>query len=123
TPPLTYGDLTGLNRLRSVELAVRSRVERDGDAERMRVTVENTGKDLAFMVRLSVTKGADGEHVTPVFWDENYFSLLAGETREVAATYDLSSLDGKPAGLGVDGWNVVIQTLRRNLTSSAGRDK
>ncbi|HEY3122311.1 MAG TPA: glycoside hydrolase family 2 protein, partial [Vicinamibacteria bacterium] len=118
TPQLTYGDLTGLNRLRRVELAVRSRVERDGQTERMRVTVENPGKGLAFMVRLRVTKGAGGEDVAPVFWEDNYFSLLPGEKREVAATYDVSALDGTPAALGVDGWNIITQTLLKNLTSS-----
>jgi exo-1,4-beta-D-glucosaminidase len=65
-----------------------------------------------------VTKGADGEDVAPVFWEDNYFSLLPGEKREVAATYDVSALDGTPAALGVDGWNIITQTLLKNLTSS-----
>jgi exo-1,4-beta-D-glucosaminidase len=123
TPQLTYGDLTGLNRLPRVELTARSRVESDGSAERMRVTVENPSKDLAFMVRLRVTKGPGGEDVTPVFWEDNYVSLLPGEKREVAVMYDVSALDRTAATLAVDGWNVVTQASLKSLTSAPGSGK
>jgi len=48
--------------------------------------------------------------VTPVFWSDNYFSLLPGEQREVSASYDPADLDNKAAVLEVDGYNVAAQS-------------
>jgi hypothetical protein len=58
------------------------------------------------MVHLQLTRGKNGEDVTPIFWSDNYFSLLPGEKKTVAARFDLSSLDGAAPELVVDGWNV-----------------
>jgi exo-1,4-beta-D-glucosaminidase len=71
------------------------------------VTAENPSKSVAFMVRLRLTQGKGGEDVTPIFWDDNYFSLLPGEKREVGGRYELSSLGGKQAELEVGGWNIL----------------
>jgi exo-1,4-beta-D-glucosaminidase len=62
---------------------------------------------MAFMVRLRLTQGEGGEDVTPIFWDDNYFSLLPGEKREVSGRYELSSVTGKKVELEVEGWNVT----------------
>ena len=34
---------------------------------------------------LKVKKGEEGDEVLPVLWEDNYFALLPGESREVAA--------------------------------------
>ena len=48
----------------------------------------------------------------PIFWSDNYFSLLPGEERVVSASYDASGLDGKAAVLVVDGYNVVSSAVQ-----------
>ena len=55
----------------------------------VRVRVSNTGPALAFQVRLKLTEGPGGHEYepTPVSWDDNYFALLPGESREVAVSY------------------------------------
>ena len=49
--------------------------------------------------------------MVPVFWEENYFSLLPGESREVTVSYPISSLEGKAAVVEVDGYNVSPITI------------
>jgi len=73
--------------------------------------VSNPSNALAFMVHLRVTRGKDGEDLTPIFWEDNYFSLLPGESRTVMAKFDQSSMDGKEAVVELDGWNVSPATL------------
>ena len=107
TPQAEFGDLTGLNSLPQVKLNANV-VSGTGTAQ---VTVSNPSKAIAFMVHLRVTRGKDGEDLTPIFWDDNYFSLLPGESRTVAAKFDQSSLDGKEAVVVLDGWNVSPATL------------
>jgi exo-1,4-beta-D-glucosaminidase len=110
TPQAEFGDLTGLNTLPQVTLDVKSTKEEQGSKTGVRVTVRNPGSSLAFMVHLRVSKGKDGADVTPIFWSDNYFSLLPREQREVSASYDPTDLDDKAAVLEVDGYNIAPQS-------------
>ncbi|HEY2548437.1 MAG TPA: glycoside hydrolase family 2 protein [Candidatus Acidoferrum sp.] len=107
TPQAEFGDLTGLNSLPQASLNA-SRVSSAGSE---RVTVSNPGNAIAFMVHLRVTREKAGEDVTPIFWQDNYFSLLPGESRTVSAKFDASLLDGKEAVVELDGWNAVSATV------------
>ena len=107
TPQEEFGDLTGLNTLPRVDLEAQATILRAGRRQQMRVTVRNPSSAVAFMVHLRITKGKGGEDVTPIFWEDNYFSLLPGEQREVSAKYDAASAGEKEAVLAVDGYNVA----------------
>jgi len=48
----------------------------------------------------------------PVFWDDNYISLLPGEERSISATFDSSDLNGKEPALEVAGYNVAPETVK-----------
>jgi len=106
TPTRTFADYTALNSLPLVELKATSRTEGRGTDRVTTVTVANPGKTLAFAVRLLVKKGPGGDEVLPVLWEDNYFPLLPGESRQVAATYRASDLGGAAPVVEVDGWNV-----------------
>ena len=103
TPQKDYGDLTALNKLAPVNLVLQESVTQHGS---VRVTLQNPGKDLAFMVHLRLTRGKGGEDVVPIFWDDNYISLLPGESRPLTATYEDSALGGATPVVEVDGWNI-----------------
>jgi exo-1,4-beta-D-glucosaminidase len=110
TPQAEFADLTGLNTLPQVNLDVKSAKEGQGSKTGVRVTVRNPSGSIAFMVHLRLSQGKGGADVTPIFWSDNYFSLLPGEQREVSATYDSADLDNKAAVLEVDGYNVAPQS-------------
>src|SRR5579864_1279933 len=110
TPQAEFSDLTGLNTLPQVKLDVKSAREEQGSKAGLRVTVRNPTASIAFMVHLRVSQGKGGADVTPIFWSDNYFSLLPGEQREVTGTYDPADLDDKAAVLEVDGYNVAAQS-------------
>jgi exo-1,4-beta-D-glucosaminidase len=69
------------------------------------VTLRNTSSSIAFFIRLQVV-GRTGDEALPVIWDDNYISLLPGETRVVSATYRVADLHGGPPRLLMSGWNV-----------------
>jgi exo-1,4-beta-D-glucosaminidase len=103
TPTRTFADYTALNRLAAVDLNVAARTESAGTTT---VTVSNPGKALAFAVHLKVEK-AGGEEILPVLWQDNYFPLLPGESRQVTATYS-----GRGAAVvEVDGWNAKAKAV------------
>ena len=91
-PVTSHADLTALATLPAPRLAVSARAQAPpaGEGRTAVVRVANTGKTLAFQVRLKMSAGA--KELLPVLWEDNYFTLLPGESREVDVSY--------PAGAG-----------------------
>jgi exo-1,4-beta-D-glucosaminidase len=105
TPQSAYADLTGLNSLKPAKVTLRAIQSREGTAQVVRVIVQNPSNSLAFMVHMRLVNKNTGEDIVPIFWDDNYFSLLPGEKREVIAHFDITH-DVGPAILMLDAWNV-----------------
>jgi exo-1,4-beta-D-glucosaminidase len=106
TPTASYADYTALSQLPKVKLRVSDHSEREGERAVTHVTIENPSKSLAFFVRLKVEKGAKGEEILPVVWEDNYISLLPGEKREVTATYRTAELGTAKPTVEISGWNI-----------------
>ncbi len=100
TPTKTFADYTALETLPLVALSVTSKSTDHSTT----VAVTNPSKSLAFAVHLKVKNDTDGEEVLPVIWEDNYFSLLPGQTRQVTAAY--RNLGKVNPVVEVDGWNV-----------------
>ncbi len=106
TPTESFADFTALAQLPKVKLKVTDNTERRDADVITHVTLENPSSSLAFFVRLKVSRGARGDEILPVIWEDNYISLLPGEKREVAATYRASDLGSATPVIEVSGWNV-----------------
>ena len=113
TPQTAYADFSALQTLppATVKASFKQGSSADRDAE-FHVTVENAGKNLAFLVHLRLTKGKEPADILPVFWEDNYISLLPGERRVVQARLRKSDLGSAQANLIVDGFNSAPQTIR-----------
>jgi exo-1,4-beta-D-glucosaminidase len=105
TPVKSYADYTALRHMPQQSVRASAQFTRHGDMGEARVTLRNPGPGVAFFLRLQVT-GRDGEEALPVLWEDNYVSLLPGETRRLTATYRVRDLSGGPPALVVSGWNV-----------------
>jgi len=104
--PESVADYTDLRKLPTVKLDVTCGIEKKGEENVAQVKVKNPTGNLAFFVRLAMTKGQGGNEVAPTFWDENCFSLLPGEEKTVMATFAIEDLEGASPVLRVGGWNV-----------------
>jgi exo-1,4-beta-D-glucosaminidase len=110
TPQKEFADLTGLNSLPEVKLQLStSRSEGNGKGI-ITVHVKNPSQSVAFQVLLRATKDKGGDDIVPIFWDDNYFSLLPGEDKSVTATYDPTDTDDKPVVLELTGYNITPAT-------------
>jgi exo-1,4-beta-D-glucosaminidase len=107
TPQKEFADLTGLDSLPQVKLDWNSSARAESKKGIVTVKVKNPSASVAFQVHLRVTKGKDGDDLVPIFWDDNYFSLLPGEEKTVTATYDASDTEGKTPVLELDGYNIA----------------
>ncbi len=111
TPQKDFGDLSGLNSLPQIKLAVTTDARVAGDRSIVRMKIKNPSTSVAFMVHPRLTQGKDGFDIVPIFWDDNYFSLLPGEEKSVEVSYTTSSAGGKPAVLEIEGYNIAAETL------------
>ena len=135
TPQSAYADMTGLQDLAPVVLRVQTKPadaacsvpiavrpsaapttkpvgspECDQGLQFLQMTVSNPTKTLAFMVHLRLVK-SDGEDVIPAFFEDNFVSLMPGESRYLAVFYRAVDLGNTPAHLEVSGWNVQPQNI------------
>ncbi len=106
TPISSYADYKDLGSLPKVGVDVTTRSRSHGGEEVTEVTLKNPSSSLAFFVHLEVRKGKDGSDVHPIQWQDNYVSLLPGESREITATYSAAELGAAKPLVRVDGWNV-----------------
>jgi exo-1,4-beta-D-glucosaminidase len=116
TPVKAHSDMKSLATLPQVELRVSSTTESKDSDGVTRVSVENPNPTLAFFVHLKLTKPAlntetPAQEVLPVLWEDNYFPLMPGEKREIAATYRQTDAGKLPLVVDVDGWNVAAKTV------------
>ncbi|MEW5900682.1 MAG: glycoside hydrolase family 2 TIM barrel-domain containing protein, partial [Acidobacteriota bacterium] len=106
TPLKEYADLSDLNRLPPVELKAHYRLGREGVQETILVELQNPTRHLAFMVELRLVRDQSDESVVPIFWEDNYFSLLPGERRTVRGNYAIEDLCREKPVLKISGWNI-----------------
>ncbi|MGH9331893.1 MAG: PIG-L family deacetylase, partial [Vicinamibacterales bacterium] len=104
TPTSRHSDLTALARLPETTLETSATFETKGKEEIGRVTIANTGKALAFQVRLKAIDPRSGEEILPVFWEDNYFELFPGEKREIGVSWPRRA-DLTPPRIDVEAWN------------------
>jgi hypothetical protein len=67
------------------------------------VKVTNAGKVPALAVRLTLRDAKSGERILPAYYNDNFFSLLPGETRTVHIE---TRSDVRSLRVTADGWNI-----------------
>ena len=102
-----HADFTALNDLPIVDVNVSvSNVSQSGDKRVLDIEIENPSEFLAFAVNPSIKKDQSADLVTPVYWDDNYFTLLPKEKRTIKVEFNAGDLNSEKPLLVVDGWNV-----------------
>lgn len=100
-----YGNYQALNKLAKVKLNTAFTPNKDDNQWNGTVTIENTTKVPAMMIRLNL-QGADGEQILPVIYSDNYFSIMPREKKEVAIRWKDEDTRGQQPKLVVTGFNV-----------------
>jgi exo-1,4-beta-D-glucosaminidase len=101
----SYEDLTALNQLPPAQLEASGTINHEQSGDAVRIRLHNPSNHLAFQIKLGIREDQRDDEVLPVFWEDNYFSLLPNESRVVVARYPTHALQRHPE-LEVEGWNV-----------------
>ncbi|QBN19508.1 glycoside hydrolase family 2 protein [Flavobacterium nackdongense] len=91
-----------LNTIPEAEISIQNEIISDGETVVVNVNLENNTPNVSLLNKLKV-KNNKGESVLPVFFSDNYISLLPGEKRSIRLNFDKKSSGS--AYLLVEGWN------------------
>jgi predicted GH43/DUF377 family glycosyl hydrolase len=107
--PAHPDDLTALNTLPTVTLtATATRHDANGRCL-LSVTLRNPANTVALITHLQLRRATSGRRVLPVFYNDNYVSLLPGEVKTITVDAAQRDLGGEAPSLAVDGWNVTVK--------------
>ena len=96
-----------LRQLAKVALQSTTTVDKNADGTWSAVSViENKTSTPALMIRLNVVDSKDGQQLLPVFYSDNYFSLLPGEKKEVRMSWKDEDTRGNEGKVLITGYNV-----------------
>jgi len=101
TPCSQYADFTLLQKLPQVTVAYSFTTQQVGSNTVLTATVSNPTTNIAFFIHLQVVDKSTGANILPVFWDDNYITLVPKEMRAVNVTFSSSLIPS----LRVDWWN------------------
>jgi exo-1,4-beta-D-glucosaminidase len=75
---------------------------------KLAVELTNSSTSLAFALNPKLLSVSTREPVLPIFWQDNYFSLLPGEKRTVEVQLDASLVTEGKLLFKLDGWNLRV---------------
>lgn len=105
-------DCSALQTLPTAALSVTARRKDDAGTTRLTVTLSNPTKTVALMTHLQLQHGRAGTRLLPVYYSDNFVSLLPGESRDITAEFATAALHGDEPRIAVDGWNVTTSSWK-----------
>ncbi|MCL2152136.1 MAG: discoidin domain-containing protein [Oscillospiraceae bacterium] len=118
-----YGADTGftaLNSMPAAKLDISASVNEVNGTQFVTVSAHNPTDALAFFNRFKVYNSKTNNLIEPVFYTDNYFSVLPGQTKTITIEYKTESLDGGNPILIVEGWNVGQISIPLSTGSGSG---
>jgi exo-1,4-beta-D-glucosaminidase len=112
TPTKQYADYTALNKLPKVTLTYDYQFTKKDKFGNVRLKVKNNSGTIAFFTFFDLLDASTSKPILPVYWDDNYVSILPGEERTYEASYFLVNSDGTKPVLKINAWNVEPVTLK-----------
>ncbi len=107
--PNEKGEYTGLQKMPASQVQISAKPLAPG---KIQATLTNpTNAPLAFFNRLSLVNIQTNKRLLPVFYSDNYISVLPGETKTIVMDYDAVQYPDKPL-VSISAWNLTQQTVQ-----------
>ena len=111
-------DLTGLDTLPVVPLGADVTRRDTGRTIVLEVTLSNDSAQIALLAHVQLRNQRTNQRVLPVFYSDNYISLLPGERRTITVEAAAKDLEADRPLVTLDGWNVT--TTARDFGGARG---
>jgi len=111
TPTKQFADFTSLDKLPKVNLQYDYKFTSDERSGKISLKVKNPSESIAFFMYFDVIDNETQQPVLPIYWNDNYVTLLPGEERTYEANFFLSDARGKKPAITIKAWNTDKVTL------------
>ena len=103
-------NFNALNQLPGVKLNVSSKLTRKNGEATIQATIglPKSADAVAFGVRVQAVRTSDGERLLPALMNDNYFTLVPGEKKNIQITFDESLLQG-------GSYKLIVAPYNQNL--------
>jgi mannosylglycoprotein endo-beta-mannosidase len=98
----------GLMDLPPVKLDAEASAQVVGENTIITMTLHNNTKNVALMTHLQLHQNKTGKRVLPVFYSDNYISLVGGESATATIEAATKDLQGDAPLVEIDGFNVDV---------------
>jgi exo-1,4-beta-D-glucosaminidase len=113
TPTKQYDDLTKLNQLPKTNIELTAKYFNEDGKTKIITQIENPSNSIAYQIELNLFDENNDEAIVPIFWDDNYITLLPNEKRELSCYFNSNISDA--IYLKVKGWNITEKTIKIKL--------
>jgi Exo-beta-D-glucosaminidase Ig-fold domain/Malectin domain/Glycosyl hydrolases family 2/Glycosyl hydrolases family 2, sugar binding domain/Glycosyl hydrolases family 2, TIM barrel domain len=117
--PVHPDDLQPLNSLPTVTLEVQAKRQLKNGKCLLEVAVSNPATTPALMAHFQLRRERSGQRVLPVYYSDNYISLLPGEANSLTVEAAAADLGDEAPLLAVDGWNVTVKSAPASALTAA----
>jgi exo-1,4-beta-D-glucosaminidase len=106
TPNSKFADFTSLRNLKKVKLDISHDFVKTEKGYELTVNIKNPADVPALFIETSIKGKNSGKTVLPVFWSDNYVSVLPGHTKVLKANISLTDLGNDTPVFDYMGWNL-----------------
>ena len=102
-----YGNHQALKSIAKADVKTSTSIKKGADGMwRGTVTLENKSSVPAVMLRVNIVGKKDGKQILPMFYSDNYFSLMPGEKKTVTLKWYNADTRGNRPKVEVTGYNI-----------------
>ena len=112
TPTKEYADYKELHKLEPVSLKTSYTIQDRSENSEVVFNITNSERHIAFFIDLNISGEKTGQSILPVLWDDNYFSLLPGETKMIKLSIPKKYLVDDNPMLKISGWNIKNKEIK-----------
>jgi len=106
TPQKQYADFSSLNNLPKTKIQATKRILHTADEYEITLKLTNPSKEIAFFIEAELINPDSQTAVVPVFWSDNYVSILPKETKTLTVKCYKKDSGNKEPKIRIKGYNL-----------------
>jgi hypothetical protein len=116
-------DFNDLNKLPKITLEAQAMSKDENGRRTVTITLHNPGKSIALMAHLQLRRQKSGDRVLPVYYSDNYISLVPNESQTITIEAGQNQFNGENTLVVLDGWNVTVASIKEKNVSIAPNEE
>jgi beta-mannosidase len=106
--------MTALDSMQLATLQATASKKTEGNKIILEVVLNNPSSVPAVMAHIQLRRIGSNERVLPVFYSDNYVSILPGESTTISIEASLADLNGQQPAILLDGLNIAVKETNSN---------